>query len=133
MALDTVNQILKRKSIIFLVSDMLAPTDNYSRELTVTNKRHDLIGIDLSDPLEMNIENVGLLALEDPETRKVIWVDTGDKSWQQDFKNRIQTHEAQKTKVFQKASVDRIQIWTDQDYTIPLTGFFNERVRRIRR
>jgi len=133
MALDTVNQILKRKSIIFLVSDMLAPTDNYSRELTVTNKRHDLIGIDLSDPLDMNIENVGLLALEDPETRKVIWVDTGDKSWQQDFKNRIQTHEAQKTKVFQKASVDRIQIWTDQDYTIPLTGFFNERVRRIRR
>lgn len=126
MALDTVNQILKRKSIIFLVSDMLTATDNYSRELTVTNKRHDLIGIDLSDPLEMNIENVGLLALEDPETREVIWVDTGDKSWQQDYSNRIKSHEVQKTKVFQQANVDRIRIWTDRDYTVPLTGFFKD-------
>ena len=133
LALDTVNQILKRKSIIFLVSDMLASTDNYRRELTVTNKRHDLIGIDLSDPLEVNIENVGLLALEDPETREVIWVDTGDKSWQQDYGNRIKSHEALKTKVFQQANVDRIRIWTDRDYTIPLTGFFKDRSRRIRR
>ncbi len=133
MALDTVNQILKRKSIIFLVSDMLTATDNYSRELTVTNKRHDLIGIDLSDPLEMNIENVGLLALEDPETREVIWVDTGDKSWQQDYSNRIKSHEVQKTKVFQQANVDRIRISTDRDYTVPLTGFFKDRARRIRR
>ena len=133
MALDTVNQILKRKSIIFLVSDMLTATDNYSRELTVTNKRHDLIGIDLSDPLEMNIENVGLLALEDPETREVIWVDTGDKSWQQDYSNRIKSHEVQKTKVFQQANVDRIRMSTDRDYTVPLTGFFKDRAHRIRR
>jgi uncharacterized protein (DUF58 family) len=133
IALETVNQILKRKSIIFLVSDMLASPDSYSRELSVTSKRHDLIGIDLSDPLEMNIENVGLLALEDPETREVIWVDTGDKSWQQDFRNQIHRHEAQKTKVFQQANVDRIRIWTDHDYTVPLTGFFKERARRIRR
>lgn len=133
MALDTVNQILKRKSIIFLISDLLAPPETYSRELTVTNKRHDLIGVDLNDPLERNIENVGLLAIEDPETHQLTWIDTADKSWQNAFRQRVQTHELQKSKVFQHANVDRIHIWTDREYTIPLTSFFKERSRRIRR
>lgn len=133
MALDTVNQILKRKSIIFLISDLLAPPETYSGELTVTNKRHDLIGVDLNDPLERNIENVGLLAIEDPETHQLTWIDTADKSWQNAFRQRVQTYELQKSKVFQQANVDRIHIWTDREYTIPLTSFFKERSRRIRR
>ena len=133
MALDTVNQILKRKAIIFLVSDMLPSPDSYSRELAVTNRRHDLIGVDLSDPLEITIANVGLLAIEDPETGDLLWIDTGDKSWQQDYRERINRHEADKTKVFQGANVDRIHIWTDRDYTVPLTGFFRDRARRIKR
>ncbi|HUV27101.1 MAG TPA: DUF58 domain-containing protein, partial [Anaerolineales bacterium] len=45
LALDTVNQILKRRSIVFLVSDFLVPAESYQRELTVTNKRHDVISI----------------------------------------------------------------------------------------
>ena len=132
MALDTVNQILKRRSIIFLVSDFIAPPESYRRQLSITNKRHDVIGIDLHDPLEMNIGNVGLLALEDPETDEIIWVDTGDKSWQNAYSRRINQLETQKTQIFNHAGVDRIQIWTDQEYTAPLTAFFHKRARRIR-
>ena len=91
-----------------------------------------MIGIDLHDPLEINIGNVGLLALEDPETDEIIWVDTGDKSWQNAYSRRINQLETQKTQVFNHAGVDRIQIWTDQEYTAPLTAFFHNRARRIR-
>lgn len=132
MALDTVNQILKRRSIIFLVSDFIASPESYRRQLSITNKRHDVIGIDLHDPLEMNIRNVGLLALEDPETDEIIWVDTGNKSWQNAYSGRINQLETQKSQVFNHAGVDRIQIWTDQEYTEPLTAFFHNRARRIR-
>ncbi|UCF28539.1 MAG: DUF58 domain-containing protein [Chloroflexota bacterium] len=133
LALDTVNQILKRRSIIFLVSDFLVPADSYQKELTVTNKRHDLISIDLHDPLEESLADVGLLALEDPETDEMIWVDTSDTGWQNSFKLRNQLLEGDKARLFKSASVDRIHIATDEDYTASLTSFFQERARRIRR
>jgi uncharacterized protein (DUF58 family) len=133
LALDQVNQILKRRSIIFLVSDFLVPAESYQRELIVTNKRHDVISIDLHDPLENSLSDVGLLALEDPETDEIIWVDTSDRSWRNSYQMRVQLLEADKTRTFNAASVDRIHISTNEDYTAPLTSFFQERSRRIRR
>jgi uncharacterized protein (DUF58 family) len=133
LALDKVNQILKRRSIIFLVSDFLVPAESYHRELIVTNKRHDVISIDLHDPLENSLSDVGLLALEDPETDEIIWVDTSDRSWRNSYQMRVQLLEADKSRIFKAASVDRIHIATNEDYTAPLTSFFQERSRRIRR
>ena len=98
MALDTVNQILKRKSIIFLISDFIAEPDTYKKELSVTNKRHDLIGIDLKDQLETSIGDVGLLALEDPEKGEIIWVDTSSKSWQRSYDVLEHQHNLEKKK-----------------------------------
>ncbi len=132
MALDTVNQILKRRSIIFLISDFLANPESYRRELAVTNRRHDVIAVDLHDPLEETIGDVGLLALEDPETDEIVWVDTGSRAWRTSYQQRVQRLEAHKRRVFTQSSVDRIRIGTDEDYTAPLTGFFKERARRIR-
>jgi uncharacterized protein (DUF58 family) len=133
LALDTVNKILKRRSIIFLVSDFLVPAESFQKELTVTNKRHDLISIDLHDPLEESLTDIGLLALEDPETDEMIWVDTSDANWRDSYKLRSQLLEADKNRLFKSASVDRIHIATDEDYTASLTSFFQERARRIRR
>ena len=133
LALDTVNRILKRRSIIFLVSDFLIPAESYQKELIVTNKRHDLISIDLHDPLEKSLIDVGLLAIEDPETDEMIWVDTSNSQWRDSYYLRSQLHEAEKTRIFNTASVDRIHIATDEDYTSSLTSFFHERARRIRR
>ena len=131
MALDKVNQILKRRSIIFLVSDFLVPGESYRRELTISNKRHDMIAIDLHDPLEMTMGDVGLVALEDAETNEMIWVDTSNRSWRDSYQMRVQLLEADKSRIFNQASVDRIHIGTNDDYTAPLTNFFHERARRI--
>jgi len=133
LALDTVNQILKRRSIVFLVSDFLTPAESYQKELMVTNKRHDVISIDLHDPLEDSVDDVGLLALEDPETDDVIWIDTSDPAWRNSYQLRIEIHNADKDRIFKQANVDCIHIATNQDYTASLTSFFNERARRLHR
>ena len=132
LALDTVNQIVKRHSIVFLVSDFLDDPARYRKALAMTNRRHDIIAVDLTDPLESSIANVGLLTLEDAETGDMIWVDTGDKKWQQAFHQRVEKLENEKYQAFVRASVDRIAVGTDQDYINPLTAFFQQRAKRIR-
>jgi uncharacterized protein (DUF58 family) len=132
VALDAVNQMLKRRSIVFLVSDFLDDPARYRPALAMTNRRHDIIAVDLSDPLESNIANVGLLTLEDAESGELIWVDTSDKRWQAAFHQRVQRLENEKRQAFVRASVDTITVGTDQDYINPLTGFFQQRARRIR-
>jgi uncharacterized protein (DUF58 family) len=132
MALETANQILKRRSIIFLVSDFLAEPDDYRKALAITNRRHDVIAVDLHDPLETKIADVGLIALEDPETGEIAWVDTSNRSWQEAFNQNASSLENNKSKVLRQANVDHIAIGTDEDYTAPLASFFHERARRIR-
>jgi uncharacterized protein (DUF58 family) len=132
MALETASQILKRRSIIFLVSDFLAEPDDYRKALAITNRRHDVIAVDLHDPLETKIADVGLVALEDPETGEIAWVDTSSRSWQESFNQNALSLENDKSKVLKRANVDHIAIGTDEDYTAPLASFFHERARRIR-
>ena len=132
MALEKVNQMLKRRSIIFLVSDFLADPQSYQKALAITNRRHDVIAVDLHDPMESDLKDVGLLTLEDPETGEIAWVDTGSRTWREAFHQRALQLENDKIRVLRRASVDHITIGTDEDYTAPLTTFFHERARRIR-
>jgi uncharacterized protein (DUF58 family) len=133
MALDKVNQILKRRSIVFLVSDFLAEPSSYSQELAITNRRHDVIAVELHDPLEGMMSDVGLISLEDPETGEILWVDTSNPNWRKAFEHRTGQLAAAKNKAFIRAHVDHIDISTAQDYTVPLTSFFKQRAKRIYR
>jgi uncharacterized protein (DUF58 family) len=133
LGLEALNHMLKRRSIIFLLSDFLAPPNAYSSILQVSNRRHDIIAVTLSDPREAEWPNVGLVALEDAETGQVQWVDTASRHWQQTFQERVDESRLARERVFRKAKVDRIDISTDRDYVIPLTNFFEQRSRRLRR
>lgn len=132
LALDSVNQMLKRRSIVFLVSDFMADPDSYRKELAITNRRHDVIAIDLHDPLENEMGNVGLVALEDPETGEIVWADTGSRHWRDAYRQRMAGLDAAKRRALTRAQVDRIAIGTDEEYTAPLTQFFQQRAMKIR-
>jgi uncharacterized protein (DUF58 family) len=132
LALDTINQILKRRSIIFLVSDFMDSPNRYSKPLFMTNRKHDVIAIDLHDRLENEMPNVGMLALEDAESGELVWVDTSDATWRDHFAQRTSLFETSKLKTLSSAGVDRVQIRTDQDYAKALTIFFQKRNKRIR-
>jgi uncharacterized protein (DUF58 family) len=132
LALDTVNHVMKRRGIVFLVSDFMANPDSYRTAMAVTNRRHDLIAVDLHDPRELSMVNVGLLAMEDPETGEVAWVDTASSAGRSAFQRRMEAARAGATRAFRQAGVDRIDVATDRDYVAPLTAFFQDRYRRIR-
>ncbi len=133
LALNTINRILKRKSIIFLISDFLVAANSYAPVLQVSNRRHDVIAVTVSDPREQEWPKVGLLALEDAETGEVQWVDTSSGSWRRKFAERVKQAQANRDNAFRRSKVDRINITTDTDYVTPLTTFFEKRAKRLRR
>lgn len=134
LGLDTINRMIKRRGIIFLISDFFVPAESYRSALQITNRRHDVIAVVLNDPREYDEwPNVGLVALEDAETGQVQWVDTGSRKWRKAFLDRVANTQSDCNGVLRKAKVDRINIATNADYVIPLTTFFEKRARRLRR
>ena len=133
LALDTVHQMLKRRSIVFLVSDFLADPESYRQAMLVANRRHDVVAFDLSDPLEQEIADVGILALEDAESGQLRWVDTGSSEWKREFSERVAHLEEHKREVLIAAGVDRISVTTERDYVAGVGAFFKDRLRRLGR
>ena len=133
LALDTVHQMLKRRSIVFLLSDFLADPESYRQAMLVTNRRHDVVAFDLSDPLEHEIADVGIIALEDAESGQLRWVDTGSSEWRREFLERVARVEEGKNDVFIAAGVDRIRVTTARDYVPEVGAFFKNRLRRLSR
>ena len=130
LALETVSLLLKRRSIVFLISDFLADPESYRHPIVLTGRRHDLAAFDLQDPLEREIADVGIILLEDAETGDRSWVDTGDKKWRREFAERVARLEEDKREVFSSAGVDRVRVTTDGDYVPALAAFFRGRLRR---
>ena len=133
LALDTVHRMLKRRSIVFLVSDFLTDPQSYRQAMLVTNRRHDVVAFDLSDPLEQEISNVGILALEDAESGELRWVDTGSGQWQREFSERVARLAEEKNEVLSAAGVDRVSVTTERDYVAEVGAFFKDRLRRLGR
>ena len=133
LALDTVHRMLKRRSIVFLVSDFLAEPESYRQAMLVTNRRHDVVAFDLSDPLEHEIADVGIMALEDAESGHLRWVDTSNSEWRREFLERVARVEEGKNDVFVAAGVDRIKVTTARDYVPEVGAFFKDRLRRLSR
>lgn len=130
LALDTLNHVQKHKSIAFLISDFYDDLEKVRPTLTIANKRHDLIALDLHDPLEEAIPSLGLLALEDAETGEVVWVDSADPHWRDWFRKNNQTRQQMCQALFRRAQIDRISVTTRADYLPALTQFFQRRAER---
>jgi len=130
-ALDYTNRMLKRRGIVFLLSDFQVDPNTYRKALNVAGRRHDLVAIDLHDPLEKNIAPVGLMVLEDAETGELMEVDTNDPAWRKAFQARQEQMDEKIQHVLNGARVDRINLVTPDDFVNALTRFFQNRIRRL--
>ena len=74
-ALDYLNRVVRRRSVVFLVSDFLSP--NYEKALRIANRKHDVVAIQVVDPRETELPEVGYIELEDAETGEITLLDTG--------------------------------------------------------
>ena len=99
----------------------------------MTNRRHDVVSIMLTDEREQLWPQVGLLALEDAETGQQVWVDSSSPQWQQYFVNRSNNIKHLRDAAMVDAQVDSIAISLGEDYVEPLLKFFQARNRRYRR
>ena len=131
LALETINLLLKRRSIVFVISDFLAAPESYRQALFATSRRHDVVAFDLDDPLEREMADVGIIALEDAETGQLRWVDTSSKAWRRTFSEKVARFVEDKKEVFSSAAVDRVNVTTDKDYVAEVATFFKNRLRRL--
>jgi uncharacterized protein (DUF58 family) len=128
-ALDYLNRVLHRRSVVFLLSDFQAP--DFSKELSVTSRRHDLIAIPIVDPREEELPNVGWLTLEDAETGEQIDVDTSDRRTRLGYIDTVSRRSAERLRDFRRKGIDAISLKTDEDYLPALRTFFRTRERRL--
>ncbi len=127
-ALEYVDRVIRRKSVVFLISDFM--DRGYEKRLQVTSKRHDLIAITLQDMREETLPNVGLIELEDVETGEVVVLDTQDPKAREMYQRlNLDVVEARR-KFFQSNKIDNIEIRTEQSYVEPLIHFFRQRAVR---
>jgi len=127
-ALEYLNKVIKRKSVVFLVSDFLS--EGFYKALQIANNKHDCIAVKISDPRELAFDNVGLLELEDAETGGVFMVDTSSQAFRQEFAARAAEDTMSLQHGFRLINLDFIDIRTDQSYVKPLVNFFKARERR---
>tara|TARA_B100001250_G_scaffold77925_1_gene63958 strand:+ start:8574 stop:9452 length:879 start_codon:yes stop_codon:yes gene_type:complete len=123
--LEHIQKVIKRKSILFLLSDFWSP--DFSKSIKSINKKHDLINMQILDSTEEKIIDLGLIKFHDIETQKSIWLNTGNnKNRIQINKNIIKINKNIK-KIFTKNKIDFISINSNKDYIKPLEIFFHKR------
>jgi uncharacterized protein (DUF58 family) len=127
-ALEYFNKAIKKKSVVFLISDFLS--DGYLKPLQIANKKHDVIALKVSDPRELKIDNVGLIELEDAETGETLIIDTASAEFRNDFAAQAEDDNFLLKRSLKLINLDFIQIITDQSYIMPLINFFKMRGKR---
>jgi uncharacterized protein (DUF58 family) len=128
-ALSYLNRIVDRRSVVFLISDFQAP--DFSKELSITSRRHDLIAMQVIDPREEKLPDVGWLTLEDAETGEQIEVNTSDRRVRVALAERVRALGQSRLKDFRRKRIDAVTLRTDEDYVVPLRTFFRNRERRL--
>lgn len=129
-ALDLMGRVAKRKAVAFLISDFIA--DGYERSLRLASARHDLIPIQISDPREEELPDLGLILVEDLETGELIEVDTTRKSARIAYATRVARQRARREQLFRRLSMDHLVIRTDRPYVKPIVDLFRLRQKRAR-
>lgn len=129
VALEYLSKVIKRRSIVFLISDFL--TENYEKSLQVANRKHDIISISIIDPREIELPNIGFIELEDAETGETIMVDTSSSAIRSSFFSETQQDREEREKFFRSIGVDNINIFTNRSYVEPITKFFRMRAKRL--
>ncbi len=125
LALTYFTNMVKKRSICFLLSDFLA--EDYEKPLRLAARRHDLIGMHLYDPRERELPDVGLIHARDAETGAMEWIDTSSRRVRQRYNAWYEKHLAYYLNAFQKAGADTLSMETTEDYTKGLLRFFKGR------
>jgi uncharacterized protein (DUF58 family) len=126
-ALRYFTNAIKKRSTAFLISDFI--DEDFENELTIANRKHDVIALQIYDIRETEIPNVGLIKLKDAETGDRIWLDASDKNLRTFYKHKWEENQLKLERTFTKAKVDAVSISTSDDYVKALLKLFKMRAK----
>ena len=135
-ALDFANRVIHRKAVFFLVSDFClgAPFDErlnvLRNKLQVTNRRHDVIAVSVTDPREESLPDVGRICIEDAETGKVVELDTGSAKVREAFEKQSRRRREVTAARIRSLGIDLLQFTNGETWMPALMGFFRSRRQR---
>ncbi len=129
-ALDLLGGVQRRRSVAFLVSDLIA--NDWERSLRIASARHDLIPVQVIDPREEELPDVGFALIEDLESGELIEVDTSDIGVRNAYASRLAKERAQREQLFGRLGIDHVTVRTDRDYARALSELFRRRSKRMK-
>ena len=124
-AIEFVQKVVKRKSVIFLLSDYL--DSSFHKPLCHLNNKHDVVSIKFDDPSEIELPNIGMVKFHDSETQESVWIDSTSKKIKTLMKSSIIDADKNLKQFFNKNKIDFIPINTALGYIEPLVSFFTRR------
>ncbi|MGE5301878.1 MAG: DUF58 domain-containing protein [Alphaproteobacteria bacterium] len=126
--LRTAFRLMERRSLIFLVSDFIS-APGWAGSLAHLAQRHEIVAVRLYDPLEMELPDLGLLAMRDPETGEQLFVDTHDRGFRKRFVALAGRREQELRSALREAGVDALELSTDDDLVDAILRFADLRKR----
>jgi len=130
-ALRDAARMIRRRALIFIVSDFISPP-GWEKALGQLAARHDVVAVRLSDPFEVRLPNLGLLTFQDSETGEQVFVDTQDPNFRQRFADIAAAREEELREVFGNAGVDALEISTEDDVADAVMRFADMRKHRTK-
>ena len=127
--LATARPVIKRRSVLFVVSDFIS-TPGWSRRLADLARRHDIVAVRLTDPMERELPDIGLVVMQDAETGEQLLVDTHDKAFRRRFAQAAEKREEELRAALTAAAVDCLELATDEPLDEALLRFTQLRKRR---
>ena len=127
--LQTALRVMKRRSLVFIVSDFIS-TPGWAKPLANLTQRHEVIAVRLYDPLEMELPDLGLIMMRDAETGEQLFVDTHDRTFRKRFAVLAERREQELRSAFTQAGVDVLELSTSDDLANAILRFADLRKRR---
>lgn len=123
-ALEFLNNVIKKKTIAFLMSDFVSMP--YENPLQLAARRHDLVGIHIYDKYDKELPPIGLVQVADAETGEMMWIDTDDKAVRKQYAAAFDNKNKYCNQVFRKSGASLLQVRTDEDYVRALQTYFKK-------
>lgn len=125
-AVEFMTNAIKKRCTVFLLSDFIDSKD-YSNQLTVANRRHDVVALQIYDRRMVELPNVGIVKMLDAETGKDTFIDTSSSAVRKAHHEWWTGHQAWLRTAFTKSNIDNVSIRTDEDYVRALMNLFRHR------
>jgi len=123
--LQYLTNAIKKRCTAFVISDFI--DSNFSNALTIANRKHDMVAVQVYDKRETELPPIGMLKVKDAETNKDMWIDTSSNKMRTAYTVRWLKRQDELKQVFTKSGVDSVSIATDEDYVKALMKLFKLR------